>query len=91
MKPASTPVSKPVKLKFTLKYKSSDTYSFIISNKEDDLIFSLENLKDFPIKIYELKTYFKELKELDENFFVFKNTEKLINVSQKEKEGLELR
>ena len=52
MKSASTPISKPVKLKFTLKYNSSDTYSFIISNKKDDLIFSLENLKDFPIKIF---------------------------------------
>ena len=71
--------SNPVKLKFTLKSKLSNTYSFIISNKEDDLIFTLENSKDFPIKIYELKTSFKELKELDENFFVFKNAERLIN------------
>jgi hypothetical protein len=41
------PISNPVKLKFTLKYKSSDSYSCIISNKEDDLIFALENLKNF--------------------------------------------
>ena len=79
MKPASTPNSNPVKLKFTLKSKSSDTYNIIISNKEEDLFITLENLKDFPAKIYELKASFKELKELDENFCVFINFKKLIN------------
>ena len=79
MKPASTPISNPVKLKYTLKSKSSDSYNIIISNKEDEIFITLENLKNFPVKIYELKTSFKELKEKDENFFVFRNTEKLIN------------
>lgn len=74
-----TPISKPVKIKFTVKTKSSESYSFIMYNKEEDLFITIQSLKDFPVKIYELKTSFKELKELDENFFIFRNTEKLIN------------
>ena len=79
MKPASTPFSSPVKSKFTLKSKSSNSYNFIISNEEEDLFITLESLKDFPIRVYELKTSFKELQESDENFYVFRNTERLIN------------
>ena len=78
MKPASTPKSNPVKLKFTLKSKSSDSYNIVISNKEEEICITLENLKEFPVKIFELKTSFKELKELDDNFFIFRNTERLI-------------
>ena len=78
MKPASTPLSNPVKFKFTLKSKSSYNYNFIISNKEEDLFITLESLKEFPVRVYELKTSFKTLQEADENFFVFRNTEKLI-------------
>jgi len=38
------------KFKFSLKYKSYDIYSSIISNKENDLTFILENLRSFQFK-----------------------------------------
>ena len=79
MQPALTPVSNSGKLKFNIKTKSEKEYNLNIVNKEENITFTLEDLIDFPVKIFELKTSFKELKELDENFFVFRNAEKLMN------------
>ena len=36
------------------------------------------SLKEFPIKLYELNIQFEKLKEMDENFIMFKNAEKFI-------------
>ena len=85
--------STPTKLKFTLK-KSEDSYNFFILHKGDNVIFTLEDLKDFPIRRYELKTSFEELKKLDENFFIFRTEERLLNGIKKcidsEKYSLEI-
>ena len=35
-------------------------------------------MKEFPIKIYELNIDLEKLRQLDENFFMFKNSEKII-------------
>jgi len=83
MNPASTPQSNPSQLKYVIKNNSEEnnseeSYNFIALNNEENLTFTLEDLKDFPVKIYELKITFKELKEKDENFFVFRNAEKLM-------------
>ena len=81
MNPASTPISNPSKLEYVIKNNSEEnesSYNFIALNNEENLTFTLEDLKDFPVKIYELKITFKELKEQDENFFVFRNAEKLM-------------
>ena len=79
MQPALTPISNSGKLKFNIKTKSEKEYNLNIVNKEENITFTLEDLIDFPVKIFELKTSFKELKESDENFFVFRNAEKLMN------------
>ena len=70
----STPTSK---VNFTLKAEKT-TYDFTILKKEEELTFKLENLKEFPIKLYELKIQFEKLKEMDENFLMFKNAETFI-------------
>ena len=70
----STPTSK---VNFTLKAEKT-TYDFTIINKEEELTFKVEYLKEFPIKLYELNIQFEKLKELDENFLMFKNAEKFI-------------
>ena len=67
------------KLSFTIKSDSNESYKFTIYNEEDDLIFIMENLKEFPIKKYELKISLKKLKEMDECFDGFKNAQKFIN------------
>ena len=68
----------PPKFKFTLKSeKSSFDFTIIDTNKE--LTLKIEDLKDFPIKIYELKIEFEKLKQIDDNFFMFKTSERFIN------------
>ena len=64
-------------LTFKIKSNSNQDYNFKISNQEDNIILFLENLKDFPVNIYERKIPFEKLKELDENFNIFRNSEKL--------------
>ena len=69
--------AKSTKINFTLK---SDTisYDFTLINKEEELTFKFEDLKVFPIKIYELKIEFEKLKQLDDNFSIFKKPERFI-------------
>ena len=75
---SSAPPSKNItKLNFTLKSKNT-SYDFSISNKGGEITLKLEDLQEFPIKIYELKIEFEKLKELDENFFMFKKVDRLI-------------
>ena len=64
---------------FSLKSENT-TYDFTLINKEDELTFKFEDLKEFPVKIYELKIEFAKLKELDDNFFMFKTSERFIDV-----------
>ena len=70
--------SKSSKINYKLNQKSEHPYNFTLFYKEDDLTFYFEDTKDFPIKFFELKTSMKELKQLDENFEMFK-TKNLIN------------
>ena len=79
MSNAPTPVGKSKKINVELQTNSEQKYNLTVFNKEEDLTFILENQSDFPMKIFELKISMRELKELDENFFVFKNAERLIN------------
>jgi len=74
---ASAPTAKSTKLNFSLK-SEKNSYDFTLINKNEELTFKFENLKDFPIKVYELKIEFEKLKQLDENFFMFKNSERFI-------------
>ena len=75
----TTPGANPNKLKFSIKSDSKKSYNFTVSNKEDTLTFFFEDLADFPVKVYELKITLKELREKDQNFYVFMNSEKLVN------------
>jgi len=65
------------KEKFILKSKE-DKYQLTVFNEEDNITFIVENLKDFPVKFYEVKTSLKELKEKDDCFYGFRNAEKFI-------------
>lgn len=70
----STPSTK---VNFTLKAENT-TYDFTLINKGEELTFKFENLKEFPIKLYELKIELEKLKQMDENFLMFKNSEMFI-------------
>ena len=75
---ASAPPSKNV-TKFNMTLKSDNvSYDFSISNKDEELTLKFEDLQEFPVKIYELKIEFEKLKQLDENFYMFKKVDKLI-------------
>ena len=73
------PDPKTKRLHFKLNEKSEQPYHFTVLYKEDDITIIIEETKTFPIKIFELKTSLKDLKELDDNFSVFKNCERFIN------------
>ena len=80
MEKEETKESKKITTKNTFSLKSENaSYDFTLINKEDELTFKFENLKDFPVKIYELKIEFQKLQELDENFFMFKKSERFID------------
>lgn len=64
---------------FSLK-SDKNCYDFTLINKEDELTFKFEDLKEFPVKIFELIIEFNKLKELDDNFFMFKTSERFIDV-----------
>lgn len=69
--------------KFNFKVKSSSektekSYNLTLLYKDDNFVFTFEDMADFPVKIYELKGSLKELKEIDENFYIFKNIEKMV-------------
>ena len=66
------------KFKFKVKSSSEKSYNLTLSYKDENFVFTFEDMADFPVKIYELKGSLKELKEMDENFFIFKNTTKLV-------------
>ena len=68
----------PPKIKFTLKSENS-SFDFTIIDTTKELTLKIEDLKDFPIKIYELKIEFEKLKQIDDNFFMFKTSERFIN------------
>ena len=67
------------KFKFKVKSSSEKSYNLTLLYKDENFVFTFEDMADFPVKIYELKGSLKELKEADENFFIFKNTEKMIH------------
>ena len=48
--------TKKIQLKINIESDSKEPYQFVIYTKEDEFIFALETLKDFPVKIYELIT-----------------------------------
>jgi hypothetical protein len=78
---ASAPVAKSSKISYTLKSENS-SYDFTLINKEEELTLKFEDLKEFPVKIYELKIEFEKLKQLEENFFMFKKVDRLIKTIQ---------
>ena len=75
---SSAPPSKNItKLNFILKSENT-SYDFSISNKGEEITLKVEDLQEFPVKIYELKIELEKLKELDENFYMFKKADRLI-------------
>ena len=69
--------STATKVNFSLKAEKT-TYDFTLIKKGEELTFKFENIKEFPIKLYELKIQFEKLKDLDENLSMFKNAEMFI-------------
>ena len=67
-----------IKLNFTLKSEKT-SYDFTLTKKDEELNFKIEDLKDFPAKLYQLKIQFKDIKKLDDNFSIFNNAERFIN------------
>ena len=67
------------KIKIKVKSSSEKSYNLILLHKDDNFVLTLEDLADFPVKVYELKGSLKELKEIDDNFCIFKNTERLVH------------
>ena len=77
MSEKKTPKSK--KINFTLKFDTI-SYDFTLINKEEEITFKFEDLKAYSIKIYELKIEFEKLKQLDDNFSIFKKPVRFISV-----------
>ena len=67
----------PSIVNFTLKSENT-SYDFSLITKEDELTLKFEDLKEFPVKLYELKIQFKKLGQMDENFLMFKTPEQLV-------------
>ena len=78
---ASAPVAKSSKINFSLKSENS-SYDFTLINKDEELTLKFEDLKEFPVKIYEIKIEFEKLKQLDENFYMFIKVDRLIKTIQ---------
>ena len=81
MNPA--PILNTSKLKYTIKCDSEesdseDFYNFVVLRKGENLTFTFENLESFPVKIYELKIKFIELRKQDKNFVKFQDAEELM-------------
>ena len=64
-------------MNFSLKAEKA-TYDFTLIKKGEELTFQFENIKEFPIKLYELKIQFEKLKDLDVNLSMFRNAEMFI-------------
>ena len=59
-------------------------FKFTLDSKEDNATFFVQNLKDFPIKTYELKITMDDIEKMEEfENFKFKNMEKLCNIIRK--------
>ncbi len=67
---------------FVVKSKTT-SYNFIIINKNNEITFKLQDINEFPIKLYELKITYEKLKEEEENFNMFKTVEKFITILNK--------
>lgn len=65
------------KVNFTLKSENT-SYDFTLITKEDELTFKFEDLKEFPVKLYELKIQFEKFRQLNENFMVFKRPDRFV-------------
>ena len=78
-----SPILNTSKLKYTIKCNSEesdseDFYNFIVLRRDENLTFTFENLESFPVKIYELKIKFIELRKQDKNFVKFQDAEDLM-------------
>ena len=82
MEPAPSSKIQNIKTNFTLK-STTTSYNFSIFSKEDELTFKLQDINEFPIKIYELKINYEKLKQIEENFNMFKTKEKFIIILNK--------
>ena len=65
------------KVNFTLKSENT-SYDFTLITKGDELTFKFEDLKEFPVKLYELKIQFEKFRQLNENFMVFKRPDRFV-------------
>lgn len=70
--------SKTTKESFSLKSENS-SYNLTIITKGEEITFKFEDLKEFPIKLYELKMEFEKFRQLDENIFMFKKSTRFID------------
>lgn len=60
---------------------TKNNFKFTIESKEDNAIFFIQNLRDFPIKTYQLKLTMNDLEKMEEfENFKFKSMEKLCNI-----------
>ena len=59
---------------------SKDCFKFCVKSEGDNIIFTVQNVKYFPVKTYELKISFKELQNMKYfEIFNYKNAGKFIN------------
>ena len=66
------------------KQYTKNFFKFTLDSKEDSATFFVQNLKDFPIKTYELKLAMSDVEKMEEfEIFNFKNMEKFCNIIRK--------
>ena len=78
--------SSSAKFNSTLKSENA-SYDFTLIKKDGEITFKIEDLKVFPAKLFQLKTQFKDLKQLDENFSIFEKVERFINTLKRAIQG----
>ena len=66
--------------KFLIKKTTENCFKINIYYTEDNLVFMIEDINDLNIKSFELNVSFDEFKKLNDNFFAFRTTEKVVNV-----------
>ena len=66
--------------KFLIKKTTENCFKIIIYYTEDKFVFMVEDINDLNIKSFELNISLEEFKKLDDNFFAFRTTEKVINL-----------
>ena len=67
-------------MKILKKPKLGEKYKLNVHYSDKDLIFLIDDIENEEIKLYKLKTSFENLKNKNEDFYLFQSTQKFIDI-----------